>query len=227
MKAMKKVLALALALAMVVTAFPVTSAEAATLTAGKSKKITYYVGKTNTVKLTGVKASNVKSTTWSKNGSTAVNLKSKAKTSVKVQVVKAGTAKVTASVKLKSGKTKKYTLNITAKNPTITAASAATVAVGDKISVKATGVKPASATVEYSVDDATIATVDAATGDVTGVKAGTAKVTAKLTCGTTVKEVTTDVTVKSYVSLHLQMIMYHCQEQLPLIRLLLELHHMY
>lgn len=199
MKAMKKVLALALALAMVVTAVPVTSAKAAdiSLKAGKSKKITYYVGKTNTVNLTGVTASKVKSTTWSKNGSKALNLKSKAKTSVKVQLVKAGTAKVTASVKLKSGKTKKYTVNITVKNPTITAASAKTVTVGDKISVKATGVKPASATVEYSVADPAIATVDAATGEVTGVKAGTTKVTAKLTCGTTVKEVTTDVTVKN------------------------------
>ena len=62
-------LALALALAMVVTAVPVTSAEAANLTDGKSQKITYCVGKTNTLKLTGVKASNIKSTTWSKNGS--------------------------------------------------------------------------------------------------------------------------------------------------------------
>ena len=103
MKAMKKVLALALALAMVVTAVPVTSAEAANLTAGKSKKITYYVGKTNTLKLTGVKASNIKSTTWSKNGSKAVNLKSKAKTSAKVQVVKAGTAKVTVTPKTVNG----------------------------------------------------------------------------------------------------------------------------
>ena len=139
MKAMKKVLALALALAMVVTAVPVTSAEAANLTAGKSKKITYYVGKTNTLKLTGVKASNIKSTTWSKNGSKAVNLKSKAKTSAKVQVVKAGKAKVTATVKLKSGKTKKYTMNITAKNPTLTVkASSTTLKVGETAKLTAT-----------------------------------------------------------------------------------------
>ena len=196
MKAMKKVLALALALAMVVTAVPVTSAEAANLTAGKSKKITYYVGKTNTLKLTGVKASNIKSTTWSKNGSKAVNLKSKAKTSTKVQVVKAGKAKVTATVKLKSGKTKKYTMNITAKNPSITLnQTKVTLNVGETTPVKVTKKTPSSITVKYSSEDPAIASVSK--GTITAISAGTTNIVVTAKCGSKTFTKKVAVTVKA------------------------------
>ena len=193
MKAMKKVLALGLALAMVVTAVPVTSAEAAS--AKLPAKKTYYVGKTNTLKLNATK---VKKTAWSKTGA-AVKLSAKAKKSVKVTAVKAGTSTVKAKVTYTTGKSKTYSCKVTVKNPVITVPETATVAVNSKASVAATKKAPSSATVAYKSADETIATVDAATGEVTGVKAGTVEITATLTCGTKTVDAKTTVTVKNVV----------------------------
>ena len=96
----------------------------------------------------------------------------------------------------KSGKAVKKTLKatITVKNPSLTLKAASAVAVGAKETVKAT-VKPASTKVTFSSSDDTIATVDAATGEVTGVKAGDVTITAK--AGKTTK--TVKMSVKTYI----------------------------
>ena len=97
----------------------------------------------------------------------------------------------------KSGKAVKKTLKatITVKNPSLTLTATSTeVAVGAKETVKAT-VKPASTKVTFSSSDDAIATVDATTGEVTGVKAGKVTITAK--AGKTTK--TVDMEVKTYV----------------------------
>ena len=88
----------------------------------------------------------------------------------------------------KSGKAVKKTLKatITVKNPSLTLKAASEVAVGAKETVKAT-VKPASTKVTFSSSDDAIATVDATTGEVTGVKAGEVTITAK--AGKTAKSV--------------------------------------
>ena len=101
--------------------------------------------------------------------------------------------KVTAK---KSGKAVKKTLKatITVKNPSLTLKAASAVAVGAKETVKAT-VKPASTKVTFSSSDDTIATVDATTGEVTGVKAGEVTITAK--AGKTTK--TVKMSVKTYI----------------------------
>ena len=101
--------------------------------------------------------------------------------------------KVTAK---KSGKAVKKTLKatITVKNPSLTLKAASAVAVGAKETVKAT-VKPASTKVTFSSSDDTIATVDATTGEVTGVKAGDVTITAK--AGKTTK--TVKMSVKTYI----------------------------
>ena len=104
-------------------------------------------------------------------------------TNVKVTAKKAGK---------KVSKTLKAT--VTVKNPSLTLKAASEVAVGSKETVKAT-VKPANTKVTFASSDETIATVDATTGEVTGVKAGTVTITAK--AGKTTKTVT--MTVKNYV----------------------------
>ena len=96
----------------------------------------------------------------------------------------------------KSGKAVKKTLKatITVKNPSLTLKAASEVAVGAKETVKAT-VKPASTKVTFSSSDETIATVDATTGEVTGVKAGDVTITAK--AGKTTK--TVKMAVKDFI----------------------------
>ena len=197
MKTFKKVLASTLAAAMVVTALPVTPANAAAAPKLSTKKATVYVGQSKTIKVTTPKAwksVKVKATTSKKSVATVKASKKK----VTVKAVKAGTAKVTVKVTgKKSGKAVKKTLKatITVKNPSLTLTATSTeVAVGAKETVKAT-VKPASTKVTFSSSDDTIATVDAATGEVTGVKAGDVTITAK--AGKTTK--TVKMSVKTYI----------------------------
>ena len=104
-------------------------------------------------------------------------------------------AKVTFKKASKSYK-KTYTCKVTVKNPSLTAADAATVAVGSTVSVKAAKAWPTTATVTYVSDKPEIATVDATTGEVTGVAAGEATITATLVCGTKTRTATTKVTVE-------------------------------
>ena len=96
----------------------------------------------------------------------------------------------------KSGKAVKKTLKATIKvnNPALTLKAASAVAVGAKETVKAT-VKPASTKVTFSSSDDAIATVDATTGEVTGVKTGEVTITAK--AGKTTKSV--KMAVKNFI----------------------------
>lgn len=196
MKTFKKVLASTLAAAMVVTALPVTPANAAAAPKLSATKATLYTGQSKTIKVTTPKAwksVKVKATTSKKSVATVKASKKK----VTVKAVKAGTAKVTVKVTgKKSGKAVKKTLKatITVKNPSLTLKAASVVAVGAKETVKAT-VKPASTKVTFSSSDDAIATVDATTGEVTGVKAGKVTITAK--AGKTTK--TVDMEVKTAI----------------------------
>ena len=183
MKTFKKVLASTLAAAMVVTALPVTPANAAAKPKLSTTKAAVYVGQSKTIKVTTPKtwkSVKVKATTSKKSVATVKASKKK----ITVKAIKAGTAKVTVKVTgKKSGKAKKTTLKatITVKNPTLTLKAANEVAVGAKETVKAT-VKPANAKVSYKTSDATIATVDAK-GVVTGVKAGDVTITVSAKSG--------------------------------------------
>ena len=195
MKTFKKVLASALAAAMVVTAFPVTNAEAASTAKLSATKATLYVGQSKTIKVTTPKTwKSVKVTATSSKKSVATVKKSGKKVTVKA--VKAGTAKVTVKVTAKkAGKKVSKTLKatVTVKNPTLTVKAVATeLAVGETTTVKAT-TKP-SKTVTFKSSDEAIATVDAK-GVVTAVKAGTVKITA--TAGKLSKDV--DLTVKDVI----------------------------
>ena len=122
MKTFKKVLASTLAAAMVVTALPVTPANAAAAPKLSATKATLYTGQSKTIKVTTPKAwksVKVKATTSKKSVATVKASKKK----VTVKAVKAGTAKVTVKVTgKKSGKAVKKTLKatITVKNPSLT-----------------------------------------------------------------------------------------------------------
>lgn len=196
MKTFKKVLASTLAAAMVVTALPVTPANAAAAPKLSTKKATVYVGQSKTIKVTTPKAwksVKVKATTSKKSVATVKASKKK----VTVNAVKAGTAKVTVKVTgKKSGKAVKKTLKatITVKNPSLTLkTSANVVAVGATEQITAT-VKPANTKVTFTSSDETVAKVDEK-GVVTGVKAGKATITAK--AGKTTK--TVDMEVKTAI----------------------------
>lgn len=195
MKTFKKVLASALAAAMVVTAFPVANAEAASTAKLSAKKATIYVGQSKTIKVTTPKNwKNVK-VKASKKGAAAKITKVSGK-KVTVKAVKAGTAKVTVKVTAKkAGKSVKKTLTFkaTVKNPALTLKAADVVAVGATEQITAS-VKPANTKVTYTSDKTDIATVDEK-GLVTGVKAGEVTITAK--AGKTTK--TVKMTVKDVI----------------------------
>ena len=195
MKTFKKVLASALAAAMVVTAFPVTNAEAASTAKLNKTKATVYAGQSTTLKVTTPKTwKNVK-VKASKKGAAAKITKVSGK-KVTVKAVKAGTAKVTVKVTAKkAGKKVSKTLKatITVKNPSLTLKAANVVAVGATEQITAT-VKPTNTKVAFTSSDETIAKVDEK-GVVTGVKAG--KVTITATAGKTTK--TVDMEVKTAI----------------------------
>ena len=195
MKTFKKVLASALAAAMVVTAFPVANAEAASTAKLSATKATLYVGQSKTLKVTTPKTwKSVKVKATSSKKSVASVKKSGKKVTVKA--VKAGTAKVTVKVTAKkAGKSVKKTLTFkaTVKNPSLTLKAADVVAVGATEQITAT-VKPANTKVTYTSDKTDIATVDEK-GLVTGVKAGEVTITAK--AGKTTK--TVKMTVKDVI----------------------------
>ena len=194
MKTFKKVLASALAAAMVVTAFPVTNAEAATKAKLSATKATIYVGQSKTIKVTlpaGAKISSVKTS------KKAVATVKKSGKKVVVKAVKAGKATVTVKVTPKKGKAKSLKATITVKNPTITMKGDAELLIGATTSCKAT-VKP-STKVAYTSSDDAIATVDA-NGSVKGVKAGTVTITATAKVGTKTVKATKDIVVKNGIT---------------------------
>ena len=190
MKTFKKVLASALAAAMVVTAFPVTNAEAATKAKLSATKATIYVGQSKTIKVTLPKGAKITSVKTSKKAVATVKKSGK---KVVVKAVKAGKATVTVKVTPKKGKAKSLKATITVKNPALSLKAADAVAVGATEQITAT-VKPANTKVTFTSSDETIAKVDEK-GVITGVKAGKVTITAK--AGKTTK--TVDMEVKNYV----------------------------
>ena len=197
MKTFKKVLASTLAAAMVVTALPVTPANAAAAPKLSTTKAAVYVGQSKTIKVTTPKtwkSVKVKATTSKKSVAKVKASKKK----VTVKAVKAGTAKVTVKVTgKKSGKAVKKTLKatITVKNPALSVKAADIVAVGATEQITAT-VKPANTKITYTSDNTDVATVDEK-GLVTGVKAGDVTITVKAGKTTkTVKMAVKDVILK-------------------------------
>ena len=204
MKSSKKVLAFALAAAMVVTAVPATNAQAASTAKLSAKKATVYVGSSKTLTVTTPSSWKSVKTTVSSSAKSIAKVSKTSTKKVKVTAVKAGKAKVTVKVTAKkNGKKVSKTLasNITVKNYKVRLedATGATVS-GTTIAVVGTPVQftaktaPAKATVTYTSSDSAIATVDA-TGKVTPVKTG--KVT--ITAATDKASTTAEVEVKNYV----------------------------
>ena len=204
MKSSKKVLAFALAAAMVVTAVPATNAQAASTAKLSAKKATVYVGSSKTLTVTTPSSWKSVKTTVSSSAKSIAKVSKTSTKKVKVTAVKAGKAKVTVKVTAKkNGKKVSKTLasNITVKNYKVRLedATGATVS-GTTIAVVGTPVQftaktaPAKAAVTYTSGDSAIATVDA-TGKVTPVKTG--KVT--ITAATDKASTTAEVEVKNYV----------------------------
>ena len=118
----------------------------------------------------------------------------KVSSSGKVTGVKAGTATITASIKLGS-KTYKTTCKITVLTPSIKLSkSKATVYTKESLTLKAT-VKPSGTKVTWKSSDTKIAKVSSS-GKVTGVKAGTATITASIKLGSKTYKATCKITVK-------------------------------
>ena len=186
MKTFKKVLASALAAAMVVTAFPVTNAEAATKAKLSTKKATIYVGQSKTIKVTLPKGAKITSVKTSKKAVATVKKSGK---KVVVKAVKAGKATVTVKVTPKKGKATNLKATITVKNEAIRVSGDSVVTVGATTTLK-TATAPKNATVTFKSSDDTIATVDEK-GVVTGVKAG--KVTITATAGKASKDIEIEV----------------------------------
>ena len=203
MKSSKKALAFALAAAMVVTAFPVTNAEAASTAKLSTTKVTVAAGTAkkqakNIVVTIPSTWKSYKVTTSSSNKSVAT-AKMCGKRTVKVTAVKKGSAKVTIKVTAKkAGKTVSKTLTanasvIGAGLRFTTAPTDIVVGSEDKVATKKC---PSVAKVSYKSSDDTIATVDATTGVVKAVKAGKVTITATSDYGNTA---TTDINVKNYL----------------------------
>ena len=202
MKSSKKVLAFALAAAMVVTAVPATNAQAAAKTAKlSSKTVTVAVGstkkQTKSIKVvTPSNWKNVKVKVSSSNKKVAT-VKATGKT-VKVTGVKKGTAKVTVKVTAKKGK-KAVKKTLSAKATVINAGlkftnEAAEVTTGATLDL-AVKKSPKAAKLTYTSSDEAVATVK--DGVVTGVKAGKATITVTSDYG---KTITKEVTVKDAVA---------------------------
>ena len=202
MKTFKKVLASTLAAAMVVTALPVTPANAAVTPKLSTTKAAVYVG--------GSKTLSVKTpSSWKKVKVKATsNKKSIAKISkvsgkkVTVKAVKKGKAKVTVKVTAKKGRkkvSKTLKATVTVKNPTLkTNVTKVVVNAGNTATVKAT-TTPSSAKVTFTSKDKKVATVSSK-GVITGVTAGTTKVVVTSKYGTKKLTKTIDVVVNDEVA---------------------------
>ena len=205
MKSSKKVLAFALAAAMVVTAVPATNAQAASTAKLSAKKATVYSEGYKTVTVKTPKSwKSVKVTATSSKKSVATVKKTAAK-KIKVTGVKPGTAKVTVKVTYKTStkknakaKTKKLTYTMKVAKVGVTLSGDSVVAIGNTTKLTNTKKNSSRAKITYTSSDDSIATV-AADGTVTGVKAGKVTITAKITVGKDSATTTKDVEVKNYV----------------------------
>lgn len=200
MKSFKKVLAASLALAMVVTAVPATTAEAATTASLNTKSRTVYAGTSKTITVKTPSTWKSAKVVASSNAKSVATVKTSGKT-ITVTGVKKGTAKVTVKVTAKkSGKTVKKTLAATVKviAPKLAIEAAKSeINVGDTTTVT-TSVTPADSKIGFKSLNPEIATVEKKDGviTVTGVAAGTATIKVAAKSGNTTVAKTVDVTVK-------------------------------
>ena len=206
MKSSKKVLAFALAAAMVVTAVPATNAQAASTAKLSAKKATVYSEGYKTVTVTTPKSWKSVKVTATSNKKSVATVKKTAAKKIKVTGVKPGTAKVTVKVTYKTStkknakaKTKKLTYTMKVAKASVALSGDSAVAVGDTAALTTTKKASSRATITYISSDDTVATVDSATGAVTGVKAGKATITAKLVIGKDTATATKDVEVKNVI----------------------------
>ena len=206
MKSSKKVLAFALAAAMVVTAVPATNAQAASTAKLSAKKATVYSEGYKTVTVKTPKSWKSVKVTATSNKKSVAKVKKTAAKKIKVTGVKPGTAKVTVKVTYKTStkknakaKTKKLTYTLKVAKVGVALSGDSVVAIGSTTKLTNTKKNSSRAKITYTSSDDTIAKVDAATGVVTGVKAGKATITAKITVGKDSATTTKDVEVKNHV----------------------------
>ena len=205
MKSSKKVLAFALAAAMVVTAVPATNAQAASTAKLSAKKATVYSEGYKTVTVKTPKSWKSVKVTATSNKKSVAKVKKTAAKKIKVTGVKPGTAKVTVKVTYKTStkknakaKTKKLTYTLKVAKVGVALSGDSVVAVGSTTKLTNTKKNSSRAKITYTSSDDSIATV-AADGTVTGVKAGKVTITAKITVGKDSATATKDVEVKKAI----------------------------
>ena len=205
MKSSKKVLAFALAAAMVVTAVPATNAQAASTAKLSAKKATVYSEGYKTVTVKTPKSWKSVKVTATSNKKSVAKVKKTAAKKIKVTGVKPGTAKVTVKVTYKTStkksaktKTKKLTYTLKVAKVGVALSGDSVVAIGNTTKLTNTKKNSSRAKITYTSSDDSIATV-AADGTVTGVKAGKVTITAKITVGKDSATTTQEVEVKKYV----------------------------
>ena len=205
MKSSKKVLAFALAAAMVVTAVPATNAQAASTAKLSAKKATVYSEGYKTVTVKTPKSWKSVKVTATSNKKSVAKVKKTAAKKIKVTGVKPGTAKVTVKVTYKTStkksaktKTKKLTYTLKVAKVGVALSGDSVVAIGNTTKLTNTKKNSSRAKITYTSSDDSIATV-AADGTVTGVKAGKATITAKITVGKDSATTTKDVEVKKFI----------------------------
>ena len=205
MKSSKKVLAFALAAAMVVTAVPATNAQAASTAKLSAKKATVYSEGYKTVTVKTPKSWKSVKVTATSNKKSVAKVKKTAAKKIKVTGLKPGTAKVTVKVTYKTStkknakaKTKKLTYTMKVAKASVALSGNSAVAVGSTTKLTTTKKASSRAKITYTSSDDTIATVSE-DGTVKGVKAGKATITAKLTIGKDTATATQEVEVKNYV----------------------------
>ena len=205
MKSSKKVLAFALAAAMVVTAVPATNAQAASTAKLSAKKATVYSEGYKTVTVKTPKSWKSVKVTATSNKKSVATVKKTAAKKIKVTGVKPGTAKVTVKVTYKTStkknaktQTKKLTYTMKVAKASVALSGDSAVAVGSTTKLTTTKKASSRAKITYTSSDETIATVSE-DGTVKGVKAGKATITAKLVIGKDTATATQEVEVKNYV----------------------------
>ena len=205
MKSSKKVLAFALAAAMVVTAVPATNAQAASTAKLSAKKATVYSEGYKTVTVKTPKSWKSVKVTATSNKKSVAKVKKTAAKKIKVTGVKPGTAKVTVKVTYKTStkknakaKTKKLTYTMKVAKASVALSGDSAVAVGNTTKLTTTKKASSRAKITYTSSDDTIATVSE-DGTVKGVKAGKATITAKLTIGKDTATATQEVEVKKAI----------------------------
>ena len=205
MKSSKKVLAFALAAAMVVTAVPATNAQAASTAKLSAKKATVYSEGYKTVTVKTPKSWKSVKVTATSNKKSVATVKKTAAKKIKVTGVKPGTAKVTVKVTYKTStkksakaKTKKLTYTMKVAKASVALSGESAVAVGSTTKLTTTKKASSRAKITYTSSDETIATVSE-DGTVKGVKAGKATIKATLKIGKDTATATQEVEVKKYV----------------------------